>query len=53
DLAPHVGADLSVMQADTRRMRPNRPYVMTNLRTRQGLAEVVAFIEQRGLLVNG
>jgi urease accessory protein len=42
------------MEADTRRMRPlhatTRPYVMTNLRTRQGLAEVVAFIEQRGLL---
>ena len=33
DLAPHVGADLSVMEADTRRMRPTRPYVMTNLKT--------------------
>jgi urease accessory protein len=50
DLAPHVGADLSVMQADTQRMRPNKPYVMTNLRTKQGLAEVVAFIERKGLL---
>jgi urease accessory protein len=43
------------MEADTRRMRPlhatTRPYVMTNLRTRQGLAEVVSFIEKRGLLV--
>jgi urease accessory protein UreG len=35
DLAPHVGADLSVMESDTRRMRPNRPYVMTNLRTKR------------------
>ena len=52
DLAPHVGADLSVMEADTRRMRPNRPYVMTNLRTRQGLADVVAFIERKGLLLS-
>jgi hypothetical protein len=54
DLAPHVGADLAVMEADTRRMRPDhagrRPYVMTNLKTRQGLAEVVRFIETRGLL---
>ena len=50
DLAPHVGADLGVMEADTRRMRPNRPHVMTNLRTGQGLAEVVAFIERKGLL---
>ncbi len=50
DLAPYVGADLAVMEADTKRMRPGRPYVMTNLRTRQGLADVVAFIERRGLL---
>jgi urease accessory protein len=54
DLAPHVGADLAVMEADTRRMRPEhagrRPYVMTNLKTREGLAEVVRFIETRGLL---
>ena len=53
DLAPHVGASLDVMEADTRRMRPNRPHVMTNLKTKAGLAEVIAFIEQRGLLVAG
>jgi urease accessory protein len=57
DLAPHVGADLSVMEADTRRMRPDhagrRPYVMSNLKTRAGLAEVVRFIELRGLLTAG
>ena len=55
DLAPHVGASLEVMEADTRRMRPawqsTRPYVMSNLRTLQGLPEVVAFIEKRGLLL--
>src|SRR5207247_7411652 len=34
DRAPYVGADLAVMEADTRRMRPNRPFVMTNLKTR-------------------
>ena len=53
DLAPHVGADLEVMKQDTARMRPNpatRPWVMTNLKTQQGLAEVIAFIEKRGLL---
>jgi len=53
DLAPYVGADLAIMEADTRRMRPNRPHVMTNLKTRTGLAEVIAYIEQRGLLVAG
>jgi urease accessory protein len=56
DLAPYVGASLEVMEADTRRMRPDharsRPYVMTNLRTHQGLAQVVGFIETRGLLVD-
>jgi len=55
DLAPHVGANLDVMKADTARMRPNpetRPWVMTNLKTLQGLNEVIAFIEKRGMLVN-
>jgi urease accessory protein len=51
DLAPYVGADLAVMEADTQRMRRGKPYVMTNLKTQAGLAEVVAFIEQRGLLL--
>jgi urease accessory protein len=50
DLAPHVGANLDVMEADTQRMRKQRPYVMTNLKTNTGLAEVVAFIEERGML---
>jgi urease accessory protein len=53
DLAPHVGADLEVMKADTERMRPDsarRPWVMTNLKTRAGLDTVVAFIETRGML---
>lgn len=53
DLAPHVGANLDVMRADTARMRPDaqrRPWVMTNLKTLEGLAEVVQIIEQRGML---
>ena len=55
DLAPHVGANLDVMRADTQRMRPNpetRPWVMTNLKTLDGLAEVVRFIEKKGMLTN-
>jgi urease accessory protein len=54
DLAPHVGADLRVMEADTRRMRSGasgvKPYVMTNLKTRENLDAVIAFIERQGLL---
>jgi urease accessory protein len=45
-----VGADLGVMEADTKRMRGARPYVMTNLKTRAGLDEVVRFIETKGML---
>ena len=54
DLAPHVGADLDVMRADTERMRTGpqglRPYAMTNLKTLDGLQTVVRFIETKGLL---
>jgi urease accessory protein len=38
------------MRADTLRMRGERPFVMTNLKTLAGLDEVIAFIERRGLL---
>ncbi|MBV8273822.1 MAG: urease accessory protein UreG [Verrucomicrobia bacterium] len=50
DLAPYVGASLEVMAADTRKMRGERPFVMTDLKTEAGLAAVVRFIEERGLL---
>ena len=54
DLAPYVGADLKVMAQDTIRMRTTakglKPFVMTNLKTNAGLAEVVAFIETKGML---
>ena len=54
DLAPYVGADLGIMEADTIRMRTNaqglKPFVMTNLKTQAGVAEVVKFIETRGML---
>jgi len=50
DLAPHVGADLAVMERDARRMRGERPFVMTNLKSGAGLDQVVRFIVERGLL---
>jgi urease accessory protein len=56
DLAPYVGANLDVMHADTTRMRTTakglKPVVMTNLKTHTGLAEVIAYIETQGMLVN-
>jgi len=55
DLAPYVGADLKVMEVDTIRMRTTakglKPFVMTNLKTNAGLADVVAFIEAKGMLL--
>jgi urease accessory protein len=50
DLAPHVGADLGVMASDARRQRGERPFVFTNMRTGEGVQEVVAFIREQGLL---
>jgi urease accessory protein len=50
DLAPHVGANLDVMARDARAQRGGRPFVFTNLRTGEGVDEVVAFICEQGLL---
>ncbi|UTM59865.1 urease accessory protein UreG [Photobacterium sp. CCB-ST2H9] len=50
DLAPYVGASLEVMEADTQRMRPNKPYVFTNLKEKQGLETIIEFIETAGML---
>jgi urease accessory protein len=47
DLAPHVGADLSVMEQDTRRMRGARPWCFTNLHSGEGLGQVVRFLLQQ------
>jgi urease accessory protein len=44
DLAPHVGADLGVMERDARRMRGDRPFVFTNLRTGEGVDRIVEWI---------
>jgi len=48
DLAPHVGVDLALLEADTQRARGARPYVMAQLRHGQGVAEVVEFIRHAG-----
>ena len=47
DLAPLVGADLGVMEQDTLRMRRDRPWCFTNLRTGEGLDRVEAFVLQQ------
>ncbi len=50
DLAPYVGASLEVMEADTRRMRGDRPYVFTNLKKDIGLDVVIDFVVKQGML---
>ena len=46
DLAPYVGADLSVMDRDSRMMRGQKPFVFTNLKTRDGVENVISWIRQ-------
>ncbi len=48
DLAPHVGADLSVMDRDARAARGERPYVFTDLTRLQGVDDVIAFLAKAG-----
>jgi len=48
DLAPYVGASLEIMDADTKRMRGERPYVFSNMKTKQGLQQIMNFIAKRG-----
>jgi urease accessory protein len=48
DLAPHVGASLAVMRTDTERMRRERPYVMTNMKTGDGVDRIIAYIIAKG-----
>ena len=47
DLAPYVGADLKVMERDTKKMRGEQPFIFTNLKVQAGLADVINFIISR------
>ena len=50
DLAPYVGASLEVMDRDAKKMRGDKPFVFTNLKTGQGLDQVIEFVIERGML---
>src|SRR3981081_678155 len=50
DLAPMVGASLEVMERDAKKMRGERPFVFTNLKSGEGLERIVSFIETQGML---
>ncbi len=50
DLAPYVGASLEVMDRDAKKMRGERPFIFSNLKTSQGLADIQAFIVKQGML---
>lgn len=50
DLAPHVGASLEVMDRDSKKMRGDKPFVFTNIRGKEGLDKVIAWIKKYALL---
>lgn len=50
DLAPYVGASLEVMEHDTNRMRPNKPWSFTNLKDGTGVDKVIQFIKTEGMI---
>ena len=50
DLAPYVGADLSVMERDSKKMRDDKPFVFTNIRAMDGVSDVVDWIKSNVLL---
>ncbi|NES98866.1 MAG: urease accessory protein UreG, partial [Desertifilum sp. SIO1I2] len=52
DLAPYVGADLGVMARDSKQMRGTRPFVFANLRSGEGLNQVIDWIEREVLLLD-
>ena len=49
DIAPNVGADLSVMERDSKKMRGNRPFVFTNIKEKTGIDKVIEFIVKQGV----
>ena len=50
DLAPHVGADLGIMDRDAKQMRADKPFVFSNLKATDGLADIVDFVVKEGML---
>lgn len=50
DLAPFVGASLEIMRKDTLKMRKEKPFVFSNLKTEEGCDDILSFIETRGML---
>lgn len=50
DLAPYVGADLGVMDRDSKRMRGDKPFIFTNIREKKGVDEIIAWIKRNALL---
>ena len=50
DLAPHVGASLEVMERDARKMRGDRPFIFSNMKTGEGLEAIISFVRQQGML---
>lgn len=50
DLAPMVGASLEVMAKDAKAQRGERPFIFTNLKTGEGLNDVIAFVRERGMV---
>lgn len=51
DVAALVGASLEVMDRDTKKMRGDKPFIFSNMKTQQGLAEIIQFIETEGMLL--
>lgn len=50
DLAPHVGASLEVMERDAKKMRADKPFIFSNMKTGEGLDKIIEFIKQEGML---
>lgn len=50
DLAPYVGASLDIMERDAKKMRGDKPFIFTNLKTREGLPSVIDFIQHQANL---
>ena len=50
DLAPHVGADLSIMDRDAKKQRGDKPFVFANMHTGEGVQDIVDFIVKQGFI---